>query len=207
MPLIRRTPEPPAGGPAAPVDPFEGLKSPSPEARWAAARAMVGDSGGPAALVDALADEADPRVREAIFTGLARAGTSAAIEALLTHLRSDEASLRTGALDALRAAPAVARPHLPALLRDPDPDVRLLACEIVRELSSEDATALLCELLERESQVNVCAAAVEVIAEIGSLEALEVLSRCAGRFTDEPFLVFSIKVARERIGVSARGPD
>jgi len=206
MPLIRRTPDPPAGGSAAPGDPFEGLKSLSAEARWAAARALTREPDGPAALVEALADEADPRVREAIFTGLARAGTPAAVEALLAQLRSDEASLRTGALDALRAAPVVARPYLPALLRDPDPDVRLLACDIVRELTSEDATPLLCELLERESQVNVCAAAVEVLAEIGSPPALEVLSRCAGRFAGEPFLVFSIKVASERIGVSARGP-
>ena len=54
---------------------------------------------------------------------------------------------------------------------------------------------LLGALLERESDVNVCAAAVDVLAEIGDATILPALARCAERFSGEPFLVFAVKVA------------
>jgi hypothetical protein len=59
---------------------------------------------------------------------------------------------------------------------------------------------MLCALLENETEKNVCAAAVEVLAEVGNAEALGSLARCAERFADDPFLVFSIKMAIDRIG-------
>ena len=85
------------------------------------------------------------------------------------------------------------------LLADPDADVRLLSCELARGLPDDEANRLLCELLEVETEKNVCAAAVEVLAEIGRPEALPSLTRCATRFDGDPFIAFSIKVATERI--------
>ena len=75
--------------------------------------------------------------------------------------------------------PQACRPHLPALLADSDADVRLLSCELARGLPDDEANRLLCDLLERETEKNVCAAAVEVLAEIGRPEALPALARCA----------------------------
>ena len=77
--------------------------------------------------------------------------------------------------------------------------MRLLSCELARGLPDEDANRLLCDLLEVETEKNVCAAAVEVLAEIGRPEALPSLTRCATRFDGDPFLAFSIKVAIDRI--------
>jgi HEAT repeat protein len=151
-------------------------------------------------LVAALPGETDARVREAILTGLARIATPESAAAVVPYLGSDDAGLRTGAIDALRAMPAACRPHLPRLLADPDADVRLLSCELTRDLPEGDANRLLCDLLESETEKNVCAAAVEVLAEIGRPEALPVLKTCAERFAGDPFLVFSIKVATDRIG-------
>jgi len=147
-----------------------------------------------------LVTEVDPRVREAIFTSLVRARSSEAVSVILPHLRSDDARVRTGALDALQDLAEIAAFQLPTLLGDPDADVRLLACDILRGLPSAEATSLLCAMLEREDQVNVCAAAVEVLTEIGGVEALPVLAACAVRFPNEPFLIFSIKAASARIG-------
>ena len=48
--------------------------------------------------------------------------------------------------------------------------------------------------------MNVCAAAVDVLAEIGAPDTLPSLVRCAARFADRPFLGFAVKVASERIG-------
>jgi HEAT repeat protein len=77
--------------------------------------------------------------------------------------------------------------------------VRLLSCELARGLPDGDANRLLCDLLDVEAEKNVCAAAVEVLAEIGRREALPFLTRCAQRFDGDPFVTFSIKVAMDRI--------
>jgi len=99
--------------------------------------------------------------------------------------------------------PNAALPHLPALLSDPDSDIRLLSCEIVRQLPTRTATELLCRLLENEMQANVCAAAVEVLSEVGETSALPVLAKCAERFSDVSFLAFAIQIATTRIGNGA----
>ncbi len=205
MPLIRKDPTDPGAPRDAAADLAAALKSASADARWSAARGLAGSPEGVEALAGALGAETDPRVREAMFTSLARIGTPQSAAVAAPYLRSDDAQVRTGALDALRAAPQAARPELPALLEDPDADVRLLACEIVRGLPGPDAIGLLGALLEREADVNVCAAAVDVVAEIGDPTILPTLARCAERFSGEPFLVFAIKVASDRIGPPAEG--
>jgi HEAT repeat protein len=196
MPLIRR-PSPPSEPPAAAA---ASLAEGTSDQRWAAVRAAAAQPGGVAQLAAALTQERDPRVLEAIFTGLARAATAESASAVVPFIRSDDASLRAGALDALRAMPEASRPHIARLLADPDADVRLLSCELVRGLPEGEANRLLCDLLDREAEMNVAAAAVEVLAEIGRPEALPALARCAERFVGEPFLAFSIKAATDRIG-------
>ena len=196
MPLVRK-PEPPLLPPAsAPA----GLTAGSSDERWAAVRAAAERSDGAAMLATALAKETDPRVREAIFTGLVRIATPASAEAVVPYVRSEDANLRTQAIDALRAMPSAAASHLPRLLGDADADVRLLSCELVRYQPDEEANRLLCDLLDREGEKNVCAAAIEVLSEIGQPEALPVLERCAARFATDPFIAFSVTVARDRIG-------
>ena len=146
-------------------------------------------------LTEALSKERVPRVREAIFTALAKIGSPDSAAVALPYMRSDDAAERTAALDALRAMPTAAAVHLPRLLKDADPDVRLLACEIARALPADDASRVLGELIEREDNANVCAAAVEVLAETGNVASLPILARCAARFPDDPFLTFAVKIA------------
>jgi HEAT repeat protein len=204
MPLVRRPPS--ATETSAP----DGRKlaeifaAGSDDERWAAARDAAESPDGVALLADALSKERIPRVREAIFTGLAKIGTSDGAAVALPYLRSDDAAERTGALDALRAMPTAAAEHLPQLLNDTDPDVRLLACEIARVLPAGDASRALGELLEHETNSNVCSAAVDVLAETGNVASLPILARCAARFPDDPFLTFAVKVASDRIGSSDR---
>jgi HEAT repeat protein len=146
-----------------------------------------------------LAREKSPRVREALLTSLARIATPASVETVLPLLRSDDASVRTEASDALLAMKEVAWPYLSALLQDGDTDIRILACGLVRNMPNEMVMRLCCELLDAEAEANVCAAAVEALAEIGGSEALPVLARCAERFRATPFLAFSIKIAIDRV--------
>jgi HEAT repeat protein len=202
MPLIRR--EKPEGATPRSAEPdldtlLAGLHDPDAERRYGAAMADEIAGGAPAALAAAFAGEREDRVREAILTSLVRIGGRDAVWALLPSLRSDDAALRAGALDALQALPEALLPELPALLDDRDADVRLLAADLARSLPAADATPLLCRLLDAEFDPNVCAAAVDVLAEIGTAEAVPALERCAARFGSQTFLPFAVQVALQRI--------
>ena len=175
------------------------LDSPDADSRWTAARAVAGQADAVPALAAALARESIPRVREAITTALIRIGNPASIEVLLPYLRSQDAGVRAAAIEALQALPEAIAPFMPALLSDGDSDVRLLATELARNMEASEATRLLCELIEHENHPNVCAAAIDVLTEVGTPEALPTLERCAARFAATPFLPFAISVAMNRI--------
>lgn len=198
MPLIKRGPPTPPPAPPTPATQPGLLETGTVAERWAAARAMGQDASTVPMLASALRAPQAPEVREAIFTSLVLIRTPDAAAALAAVIRSDDAQLRTGALDALGAMPDLAQPLLPALLSDPDPDVRLLSCELVRPLDPRTGTQLLCNMLDGEQQANVCGAAVDVLSEIGLDSAVDVLRRCAVRFADDPYLGFAITDAIER---------
>jgi HEAT repeat protein len=205
MPLIRKAPS----GPTDPGSPDKdaavaALRAGSTQQRWTAARTLATFPDAASALRLALADEADQRVRETIFTSLARINTAESVDAVLPYLRSDDARLRNSALDALRAMPSAVHLRLEALLRDTDPDVRILACELARDMPSSEASRSLCAVLDTDPSVNVCAAAIETLAEIGSPDDIASLKRCAARFPDQSFLGFSAKSACQRIGSQHR---
>jgi HEAT repeat protein len=198
MPLIKST-KPPVQPDAA--DPLSGLQDPSADVRRQAVRAAAQLPDATPVLGEALAREADQRVREAIFSSLAALATPDSLAVIVAYVRSDEAEVRTAALDALSSGARAAEPLLAGLLTDPDADVRLLACEIVRGLPSPVATRLMIRVLDSDPETNVCAAAVEVLAEVGDATAQPALNRCAERFAHEPFLVFSTRAAAQRLGV------
>ena len=125
-----------------------------------------------------------------------------AAQPLASLLRSDDAGLRNGAVEALQAMPEAVRPLLPGLLADGDADVRILAVEVVRCLPAIEVEKLLCGVLEHEDDPNVCTAAVEILAEVGTAEAIPTLRRLAGRFPSQPMLPFAVRIAIERIAGS-----
>jgi HEAT repeat protein len=197
MPLVRSSKGSASG--AGPAPPPAALDSPDAETRWMAARGVSGDAAAVPALAAALAREPVPRVREAIMTALMRIGNAASIEAMLPYLRSQDAWLRAAAIEALQALPEAIAPFMAPLLSDGDSDVRLLATELARNMNAAEANDLLCGLIEREQHPNVCAAAIDVLTEVGTAKALPALEKCAARFADTPFLPFAIAVAIARI--------
>lgn len=200
MPLIRKDPAPARAEKAH--DALARLATGTADERWAAARALAQNPAAVAALSQALMRESDARVREALFTSLVRIGTADSVAAILPHLRADDAGLRNGALDALRAMPELIADQLASLLGDSDPDVRILVSDLARGLPSAQATPLLCTRLETESDINVCAAIIDVLAEVGNPDAVPTLLRCAARFPDAAFHTYAIKVTVDRIGVA-----
>ena len=198
MPLVRRDiARPPAAG-ADEAAARAALRSADPDMRWNAARALA-DPGSVASLAAALSTEAVPRVREAIMTALMRIGNEESVKALLPYLREQDAARRGAAIEALQALPDATAPFLSALLHDADSDVRILAVELVRTMPAAEATRLLCGVLAHEPHPNVCASAVDALAEVGTRDALPALEACARRFADTPFLPFAISIAVARI--------
>jgi HEAT repeat protein len=206
MPLLKRgkTDEPPPPQ-AEPLDALVGdLRHADAERRWSAARRLGETSGAAGPLAAALAAESEPRVIEAIFTSLIRRGGAESAAHLLPLLRSDDAALRGGALEALATMPAELARHIGELLHDRDSDVRIFAVELTQKIPPAQAAAALCEILDRDPHPNVCGAAVDVLADIGSRDAIAHLERCRDRFAQQPFLPFAIAVAIETISGNAK---
>jgi HEAT repeat protein len=178
------------------------LNQPDPEARWRAARGCAGRADAVPALASALSAEQVPRVREAIMTALIRVGDEASVRAMLPCLRSQDAGLRATAIEALRTLPDAILPFMASLLGEADTDVRILAAELARNMSAADANRVLCSLLEHEQHPNVCAAAIEVLAEVGTRDAVPTLQACAERFAGTPFLPFAASTAIARISAA-----
>ena len=175
------------------------LTSGSAEQRSLAARRLGKLSDTAQALGEALSREDQKAVREAILVSLAAIDTQASFDAVLPLLRSNDAQLRSAALDTLRAMSATCANRLGGLLGDIDPDIRILACELARDTTSIEAQKALRMAIEADPSVNVCAAAIDALAEIGSQDDLPVLERCLKRFPNESFLAFSVSVARTRL--------
>jgi HEAT repeat protein len=202
MPFVKHQISEPAGGgqgdePLA--SSIAALDSADAETRWSAARALGGRVKAVPALAAALSKEHVPHVQEALITALMRSGDAASVMALLPVLRSQDPSRRSAVIEALKALPDAVLPFMVSLLSDRDSDVRILATELARTLPEVDSTNLLCDLLEREQHCNVCAAAIDVLAEVGTREAVPTLRACAARFAGTPFVPFAVSVAIARI--------
>jgi HEAT repeat protein len=203
MPFVKRDLAAPVATAPSVEDSFHSLIATlgqlDPDARWSAARALGGQVAAVPALASALSVEEVPRVREAIVTALVRIGDEASVKALLPSLRSQDAGQRAVAIEGLQSLPSATLPFIASLFTDTDADVRILATELARNMSAADANRVLCDLLGHERHPNVCAAAIEVLAEVGTCDAIPALEACASRFADTPFLLFATSTAIARI--------
>ena len=169
MPLVKKTFTPPPHAESGAESLRAKLRScDRPEERWAAARGLSRFADAVPSLSAALEGEADENVREAIFTSLARIASDESFAHSCHICATDDAKSRTAALDALKLMPGIARAHLPDLLHDPDPDIRLLACDLARMVPERETAELLARLAQTDQLPNVCAAAIDVLAEIGT---------------------------------------
>ncbi|GEO81340.1 HEAT repeat domain-containing protein [Pararhodospirillum oryzae] len=167
--------------------------------RRSAARALATHPEAAMALCDRVEIERSPSVRVVLFTTLIRLQSPEIAARLAGLLRSEDVALRNGAIEALQEMPAAVAPSLRALLADPDSDVRLFAVNILGALCHESAPEWLVEVIASEPHVNVCAAAVDALAEVGRPEAVPALQALRARFPDEPFMTFAIDTAVRRI--------
>lgn len=151
------------------------------------------------ALLSQLNREESASVSYAIFIALARIGNSEAVKGILPFLRSENAGLRNAAIEVLKDLPDSLAPHMETLLHDQDPDVRIFAVNILESLRHPRVVEWLLEVIEHDPHVNVCATALDLLAEVGDEACLEGLSQLKSRFPDEPYLRFAVDTAVLRI--------
>ena len=175
------------------------LSDPNPTARRWAARDLLDCPGTAIDLIECLKREPEISVREVILTTLTLMGDPAAVTGLADCLRSENAFLRNEAIETMKHLPDEVAPIIKGLLIDPDPDVRIFAINILESLHHPKVENWLLEVIEGEQHVNVCATAVDLLAEIGTEAALDSLVLLKARFSDEPYFQFAAGLALKRI--------
>ncbi|ACR32315.1 HEAT repeat domain-containing protein [Burkholderia glumae] len=171
------------------------LGSASPAQRRDAARALAAHPDTAAVLVAQLQRESSASVRETIMLSLVHLRDQVALDGLVACLRSEDAALRNAAIAAMQQLPEEVAPLMSRLLADPDSDVRIFAVNVLESLRHPSVEAWLLEVIEQDPHVNVCAAAVDLLGEVGSARARAPLQRLQQRFPDEPFIRFAASIA------------
>lgn len=181
---------------------IEQLQDPDVSTRRWAARDLAEHPEAAPSLCAHILKEHDASVREVIFTTLTCLGSEAVVDGMVPLLRSEDANLRNSAIEVLSSLPELVGPRIEALLKDADPDVRIFTVNLLGDLRHADVARWLSQVLQEDAHVNVVAAAIEVLAEVGSTSALPALKQARIRFADDPFIGFAADLAEQRIEAS-----
>lgn len=195
MGLVRREVQPDRPPPASTIDLLWQLDNPDPDVRREAALGLDGVAVAVRPLLDRVANERNPLVRDAMVTTLAAHDTAVVAEGLATLLASDDASLRMVAAEALATMPRSVPAVVPRLLRDPDHDVRVMTATVLANLPHPAATDWLAEMIRDDPHPNVVAAAIDALLPSLGAEHAELLEGAARRFPADPFLRFTVEAA------------
>lgn len=168
--------------------------------RREAAREMVRCPNAGKTLVNRLKREAHVSVREAILNTLLHLNDPSAVSDLVDCLRSEDAALRNEVIDVFRQMGGEIDSTLHSLLTDPDPDIRIFAVNILDSQQHADAERWLIQVIDKDTHVNVCAAAVDLLCEVGTAASSGPLAALKTRFASEPYIQFASDLALKRIG-------
>jgi HEAT repeat protein len=150
-------------------------------------------------LVQRLAVETDASVREMLLASLTHLQDSTAVAGLVSCLRSEDAALRSEAIEAMAQLPDAVGSIVDTLLRDPDPDVRIFTVNILESLRHPNVESWLIDVIEHDDTLNVCATAVDLLVEVGTTAARAPLQRLLSRYPDEPYIQFAAQLALKRM--------
>jgi HEAT repeat protein len=175
------------------------LSDADPTARRWVARDLADCPDASVPLIAQLRREENASVREIILTTLTQRGDEEAVAGLIECLRSEDASLRNEAIEAMKLLPDEVAPIMGGLLSDADADVRIFAVNVLESLRHEKVEQWLKEVIERDPHVNVCATAVDLLGEVGTPYSREALENLKARFPAHPYIRFAADLALKRI--------
>lgn len=197
MPLTRIAPVP-ATEADSPDTLLAALDDAIAASRCRAALALASHPAAAGTLLARLAREQDIAVRQALLTALATIGNADAVAGMAACLSSEDVWLRNGAIDALRQLPDQVAPLMGHLLTDADRDVRILAIGVLDMLRHPDVERWLLHVIDLDTDVNVCGAALDLLASVATDAATEPVRALLRRFPDQPYLRFAGDVALRR---------
>jgi len=179
------------------------LQAADPALRRSAAQTLAGQPEAVPVILAALERESSLAVRIALLDSLAATPGDEAVQALAGCLRSEDAWLRNAAIDLLRGMPEQVAPVIAHMLIDPETDIRILAVGILDTLRHARVEDWLLQLIDAETDVNVCGAALEVLTTIGTPAAIGPVTTLMRRFADEPYITFAGRLLLNRLGRGA----
>lgn len=136
-------------------------------------------------------------VQEAADNALRKIGGKEAVTGVIPLLRSDEAPVRNGAMDILRALGVQELQSVIMLLKDEDVDIRIFAADILGSAGNVMAVGPLCEALLKDPEVNVRYQAAVSLGSLGLPEAAKCLNMA---MRDEEWVQYSVIEALSKIG-------
>ena len=151
------------------------------------------------ALCARLVEETSGAVREAIVLALIGIGGEPVAGRVGALLRSQDARVRNAAVEILQSLGTQARGTVSELLKDPDRDVRLCAVNVLGEARYREAIAMLRDVVDTDPDVNVVAAAIEHLGEMGSRREDGACIEGARRRFDDPFLHYVAGLALQKM--------
>lgn len=175
------------------------LDDATPVVRSQAALALSEHPRAAAALLARLHVEDNAAVRSAIVAALACIGNADAVAGLARCLGGEDVWLRNAAIEVLRSLPEHVAPLMGHLLTDADRDVRILALGVLDDLRHPDAERWLLHVIECDADVNVCSAALDVLAQMATPLARVPVTALLQRFAAEPYVQFAGALVLRRI--------
>jgi HEAT repeat protein len=175
------------------------LASADASLRRRAARALSAMPEAAPVVCAHLVGERSLSVRSVIFSGLIANRSPAVVAGLLPLLGSEDANLRNGAIEALQQMPNEFASSVDAMLADPDSDVRIFVVDVLAALPHPMVPEWLHRVVALDPHVNVCAAALDALAEVGEPDTIPALQALAERFSDVAFIKFAVDAASRRI--------
>lgn len=146
-------------------------------------------------LLNAIEPEQDRTVRAAIFNALREIGGPEVAQGLAPFLGSENTEIRNASVAVMKSLGRGIDAMMPELLVHEDPDIRIMAIDILQDLGHEAAPQWLGEVLTRDTHANVVGAAIDRLVEIGTTEQCAALEDAAARFKDDPFILFASREA------------
>jgi HEAT repeat protein len=201
MPLIRSqtreaaVSQEPAGA-DRPVE--EQLRSADPRARLEAVR-RAARAGEVDLLVRTLKSEGASFVREAILTSLARRADARAIAALAELIGDEDPRLRNDVIETLSYMGEEVIDCLAPMLDSEDHNIRIYVLTVLSMIKNPRAALIALKTAQCDDNVNVCAAALEVVAASGSPDLIRALRSIPSRFPNQPYLAFAVRAALSQI--------
>ena len=135
-------------------------------------------------------------VQESADNALRKIGGKEAVDGVIPLLRSDEAPVRNGAMDILRALGSQELQSIIPLLKEEDVDIRIFATDILGSAGNVMAVAPLCEALLKDPEVNVRYQAAVSLGDLGLPEAAKCLNQA---MRDEEWVQYSVIEALAKI--------